>query len=156
MPQCPFCGSDLPGVQTLCQKCYDARYAQIARPRSFLESMRQFVSNPLCLTEEDLLEESRVSFLVVVAFWCSGLLICWFGGWARVHYKYSLFSNEVLSGALLCIGISIFMSLVLARTNLRLHWKIASPVFVAISMGVAGHFFIGSNGVHKLIEAVKW
>ena len=46
MSQCPDCGCDLPGFQTLCSECYDARYAGVGRPKSLLESIRQFGSNP--------------------------------------------------------------------------------------------------------------
>jgi hypothetical protein len=142
MPQCPSCGSELPGLQTLCQKCYDAEYDQVGRPRSFLKSIRRFVTNPLSLSEKDLTEGGSVSVLFFIAFWCSGLVFCWFGGWAGVHFEYSPFSRAVLPGALSCIGISVIASLALARTNLKLHWRVASPVFTMISVGVAGNFFI--------------
>ena len=34
MPRCSDCHRDLPpGFQTLCQECYDAKYAQIGRPK---------------------------------------------------------------------------------------------------------------------------
>jgi len=46
MSQCPDCGCDLPGFQTLCSECYDARYAGVGRAKSLLESIRQFGSNP--------------------------------------------------------------------------------------------------------------
>jgi hypothetical protein len=29
MPQCPDCGCDLPSLQSLCPKCYDAKYAAL-------------------------------------------------------------------------------------------------------------------------------
>jgi hypothetical protein len=118
--------------------------------------MRLFASNPLSLTEEDLMAGRMVPALFFIAFWCSGLVFCWFGGWARVHFEYSPFSREVLPGALSCIGISLLLSLALARTNLKLHWRVASPMFTMISIGVAGNFFIGSRGVYRLIETVNW
>jgi len=33
MSQCPDCGCDLPGFQTLCEKCYEARYTVMGQPR---------------------------------------------------------------------------------------------------------------------------
>ena len=119
-------------------------------PRPLLESMRLFVANPLQITEAHILEARGVSLWLPIAFWCSGLFFCWFGGWARVHYQYSPLSHEVLSGALLCSGVSVVLSLALARTNLKLHWKIASIMFFINSMGIAGFFFIGSHAAHKV------
>ncbi len=46
MSRCPDCGCDLPSFQTLCSKCYDARYAEVGRPKSLLESIRPFGLNP--------------------------------------------------------------------------------------------------------------
>jgi hypothetical protein len=146
MPKCSDCCCDLPGLETLCSRCHDARYVQMSRPRHLEESVRQFLSNPLGLTAEDFLQdEDKVTVPVAIACWCGGLLICWFGGWVKADYKYPAFSDEVLWGALVCLLISIGATLVFARTNLKMHWRIASTVFAVSAWGVAGWFFIGSG-----------
>ena len=33
MPRCSSCNREIPGFQTLCQKCYDTEYARISHPR---------------------------------------------------------------------------------------------------------------------------
>ena len=136
MPICSDCRCDLPGVETLCSKRYDVRYARMGGPKPLKESIR--------LTAEDLLQQ-KVTIPVAIACWCGGLLICWLGGWVKADYKYPAFSGEVLSGALVCILVSISATLVFARTNLKLHWRIASTVFAVSAYGVAGWFFIGSG-----------
>jgi hypothetical protein len=107
--------------------------------------MRQYVSNPLGLAAEDFLQEEKITIPVAIACWCGGLLMCWLGGWMKADYKYSAFSDEVLSGALTCVLVSISATLVFARTNLKLQWKIASAVFALSAYGVAGWFFIGAG-----------
>jgi hypothetical protein len=52
MPQCSYCGCDLPALTDVCRKCFDARYAEIDRPKSFLE----ILTNPAGLTAEGLRE----------------------------------------------------------------------------------------------------
>ena len=145
MPHCSECGCDLPTFETVCSKCYDARYAGMGRPKHFLESMQQFLANPLRLTAEDLLQEEKVTLPVALACWGGGLLICWFGGLARADFKCSASSDEVFSGALICVLISLGATLALARTNGKLHWRIASTVFAVSSWGVMGFLYIGSR-----------
>jgi hypothetical protein len=50
MPQCSYCGCDLPALTDICRKCFDARYAEIDRPKSLME----IVTNPTGLTAEEL------------------------------------------------------------------------------------------------------
>ena len=50
MPRCSYCGCDLPASTDICRKCFEARYAEIDRPKSFLE----IVTNPRGLTAEEL------------------------------------------------------------------------------------------------------
>lgn len=107
--------------------------------------MKEFLSNPIKLTAKDLLQEEKMPLAVIVACWCGGLLICWLGGWAKANFKYSVFSSEVLSATLLCVLISTVSTLVFARTNRKLHWKIASAVFAVSAWGIAGWFLIGSH-----------
>jgi hypothetical protein len=156
MSQCPSCGRELPGLQTLCAECYESRYVAIGQRRGFLQELRWFVLNPLGISEQDLTEASGLPLFFTVGCWCIGLLLCWFGGWAKVHYQYSLFSDVVLRGALVCLIISLILSLVLARKNLHFHWKLASFTFVLMSMGVAGWFYVGSNAFTALAKVVNW
>jgi len=92
----------------------------------------------------------------VLFFWCSGLLLCWFGGWAKARYQYPVLSDIVLRGMLLCVGISLALSLVIARRGLHVYWKVASLTFLLMSLGVSGHFYIGSNAIKSLAKAMKW
>src|SRR5437016_5793026 len=52
MPRCSDCHCDLPGFETLCSKCLEARYSELSHPKSVLESMQQFASNPMGITPE--------------------------------------------------------------------------------------------------------
>jgi hypothetical protein len=93
------------------------------------------VSNPFGITPEQV---PSMRLPGVIFCCCFGLLVCWFGGFAEVGYKYSLFSDVVLSGALLVLVksavLSLGLSLYLARNNLGMYWEIALGGFVAISI----------------------
>lgn len=118
MPRCSDCRCDLPSFETLCSKCFEARYSAVGRPKSFLESVRQYVSNPFGITPDQV---PSMRLPAVLFCCCFGLLVCWFGGFAEVGYKYSLFSDVVLSGAFLVLVksavLSLGLSLYLARKN---------------------------------------
>jgi hypothetical protein len=142
MPQCSVCGCELPGLDTLCANCYNAKYADVGNPKPFLEgirrsvsreSIRRFVSNPMGITPEDIRDESKIPLPVVIAFCCGGLLFCWFGAFDRFDYKYSMVSEEVFSEAFLILGMSAALSLSLARKDLRVCWRSASFLFCRIS-----------------------
>jgi len=156
MSRCPYCDCELPGFQTLCDDCYEKRRTEVGKPRSFVETLRKFVANPLAITDQQVMDMRAVPMWAVVCFWCGGLLFCWFGGWAKSRYQFSILSNAVLRGTLLCLAISLALSLALSRRNLHLYWKNASAVFFLISMGVAGHYYIGSNAIRVLAKAIKW
>jgi len=100
--------------------------------------MRQYISNPLGLAPEQVRSESKMRLPGAIAGCCGGLLACWFGGFAKVGYKYSLFSDVVFSGAFFILvksaGLSLGLSLFLARKNLRLYWEIALGMFFVISL----------------------
>jgi hypothetical protein len=72
---------------------------------------------------------------------CGGVLVCWYAGFAKFGYKYSLLSDAVVSGAfqilLQVAGLSLGMSLFLARKNLKLYWEIALSGFLMVSFGYA-------------------
>jgi hypothetical protein len=134
MPHCSDCRCDLPNFETLCSKCFEARYSELARPKSLLESMRQYILNPLRLTPKS---ESKMSPPAAIVGCCAGVLVCWFGAFAGVGYKHPFFSGVVLSGAFRILvksaGLSLGMSLFLAKKNLRLYWEIAMRVFFVVS-----------------------
>jgi hypothetical protein len=135
MPQCSYCYCDLPGDETLCSKCFEARYSKLGHPTSLLQSIRQWVSNPLGLTPES---ERTIRLPAAVFFCFGGILLCWYGGFARVGYRHSLFSEEVVSGALLILvksaGLSLGLALFMARKNLKLYWEAALVLFLGISL----------------------
>ena len=97
----------------------------------------------------------RAPILLVTCFWCSGLLLCWFGGWAKARYQYPPLSSVVFRGTLLCAGISFVLTLAWARRNLHLYWRCAALVFFWMSVGVSGHFYIGSNAFSTPVRALK-
>ena len=135
MPQCSDCHCDLPGFETLCSKCLEARYSELGHPKSVLESMRLFVSNPFGITLES---KSKMGRRGAIACSCGGVLLCWLGGFAKVAYKCPLFSDAVLYGSFQCLvksaSLSLGLSLFLARKNLRLYWEVALGGFLAISL----------------------
>jgi hypothetical protein len=135
VPLCSDCRCELPGFETLCSKCFGARYSALGHPKSFLESVRQYVSNPFGITPEQV---PSINFRGVLFCCCAGLLVCWFGGFARVGYRYPVFSHEVFSEAFLVVVksavLSLGLSLYLARKNLGMYWEIALGLFLAISI----------------------
>lgn len=40
MPRCPYCRRTLPGVETLCQTCFDAGYGRVTAPNPWWLSLR--------------------------------------------------------------------------------------------------------------------
>jgi hypothetical protein len=133
MPKCLDCRRDLPSLETLCSKCFEARYSKFDRPKSFLESVQQYVSNPWGITPE-----TERGMPYPWAFACGSALICWYGAFARLGYKCSLLSNAVLVGTFLVIVksvvLSLGLSLFLARKNLKLYWEVALVLFLTISI----------------------
>ena len=97
----------------------------------------------------------EMPILPILCFWCGGLLLCWFGGFAKSRYQYSIFSDVVLRGMLLCFGISLGLAVALARRKLHVYWRGVSFAFLLMSMGVSGHFYIGSHAVSTLVRALK-
>jgi hypothetical protein len=135
MPQCSGCRCDLPGLETVCSKCLETRYSELDHSKSFLESVLSYISNPLGVTAAS---ESKMPLSGAIFCCCGGVFVCWYAGFAKVGYKYSLFSDAVFSGAfqilLQVAGLSLGMSIFLARKNLKLYWEIAFSGFLAISL----------------------
>ena len=97
--------------------------------------MWQYVLNPFGLTPES---ESKMRLPAAILLGCSGVLLCWFGGFAKLGYQYSFFSNAVFSEAFQVLvksaGLSLVLSLYLARKNPKLYWEIALGGFWGISI----------------------
>jgi hypothetical protein len=70
-----------------------------------------------------------------------GLGINWLGGYARFRSRYSVFSRTVLLETFLLLLVSVTISAVIGRRN----WRYALLLFVCVSLGVAGFFFIGAR-----------
>jgi len=61
MSQCPDCGCSLPDSQTLCNGCYEARYAEVGRPRKS-KSFRERLTRPNVLLFLGLLAFGFIEF----------------------------------------------------------------------------------------------
>lgn len=138
MSRCPGCKNDLAPFQTLCSKCYDARYSKIDQRVSLLSSLSAYVSNPLAITQESVSETSLSEAVVCLAI---GIAACWWGGFAEYGYRPTLFSFPVFSGAfdilLKSAALSLALALLLARKNLRMYWDVALGLFVVVAMTYA-------------------
>jgi len=134
MPRCLDCRRELPSFETLCSKCFEARYSEASHPPPLLRSFGRYVSNPFGVTHDSKPTMRLPGFVFCC---CGGVLLCWYGGFAELGYKYALFSNAVLSAALLILAkswcLSLGLSLFLARKNLSLYWEVALGGFLAIS-----------------------
>ena len=122
MPHCSVCCRDLPRLETLCSRCFETRYSELAHPKPFLASTLSYLSNSLGAAAQSKLRMPLSS----VIFCCSaGILLCWFAGFAKLGYQYSFFSGAVLSESFQVLvksaGLSLALSLFLARKNLRLY-----------------------------------
>ncbi len=102
MSQCPDCGCDLPGFQTLGSECYDAKYAGVGRPKRFLESIRQFGSNPRRRQEV----EDRINAQPWWLAWCFaviGLGFDWRCAFEWFAGNVPFYSELVLGRAMLIV-----------------------------------------------------
>src|ERR1700685_3880319 len=116
MPHCADCGSDLPAFQTLCSKCYDARYADLGRPKSILESVRQSGSN---LRRKQVLED-RIRVQPWWLGWCFAVIgvgCDWYSAFEWLYGTYSLSSPPVLRGLVLIVGLCASISFLSVRRH---------------------------------------
>jgi hypothetical protein len=138
MPRCLDCRCVLPGFDTLCSNCLEARYSRLDNPKTILESAWQYVLNPLGLKDERLRSGSAMTPQLALIIAGIGLAVCWFGGFAKLGYQDSLFSGEVFSeafevavkSALWALALSLYAT----RKNLRLYWEAALFIFVTSSI----------------------
>jgi hypothetical protein len=102
MPQCPDCGCDLPSFQTLCSKCFDARYAEVGSPKSFLESIWEVGSNPR--RQEVIANRIKSQPWWLVWFFAAiGLGLDWRCAFEWFSGKYVFYSETVLDRTILIV-----------------------------------------------------
>jgi len=134
MPQCPDCGCDLPSFQTLCSRCFEARYAEVGRPKSFTESIRQFGSNPRRWEAI----ENRITQPCWLA-WCFaviGLVVDWRLAFESFGGRNSASSESVLyETALIVIWIGA-LAAVVVRVTRGARWRNLGAVFLLFSLVV--------------------
>lgn len=135
MSHCSHCRCDLPGLETLCSKCYEARCSKLDQRKPWLRSVLRYLSNPLGITRET--KSQMTALAAVLCIWV-GVFACWFGGFAKLGYKHAFFSAAVFSDAALILlqsaSMSLGVSLFLVRKNLSLYWEAALGVFAGISV----------------------
>jgi hypothetical protein len=140
MSQCSDCGRDLPSFQTLCSRCYDARYAELGRPKSLLESILQFGSNPIKrrVIEDRInainLEEPRRFLWRIVLVVAIGVAFDWHCGFGWFEGRYSPFSAPVLyKTGLIVAGCSAAAVLAVCLIR-RAGWRDACYLFSVFSL----------------------
>jgi len=152
MPQCPDCGCDLPSFQTLCSKCYDARYADVGRPRSILESIRQFGSNP---RREQVIQD-RIKAQPWWLAWCFAVIgvgCDWYSAFEFFYGRYPLCSEPVLRGLVLIVALfaSIAFLAVRRRTAISREFPWAFFAFSYVLFG----FMIRPYARRSVVESGK-
>jgi hypothetical protein len=146
MPNCLYCDCELPGTEKVCRSCYDDQYSKLNGPvQPISVRLRRLLSNPMGITKEKLATTPNPSFVVVIACGVAGLLICWLGGFARIHYRSSLLSELAIMGGIRCLILSSSYVLLVARDGLNILWKVVPYAFLLSSWGVAGWYFIGAS-----------
>jgi hypothetical protein len=146
MPNCLHCDCVLPGAEKVCRSCYEERYSNLNAPKQPLSAqLRRLISNPTGITQEELATTPNPAPAVVIACCVVGLLVCWFGGFAKVHYRFSLSSELVILGGIRCLVLSLSYVVVMARDGWRILWKVVPHAFLLSSWGVAGWYFIRSS-----------
>lgn len=133
MLKCPDCGSDLPGFQTLCSKCFDARYATLGRPKSILESIWQFGSNP----RREQAREDRIKgqpWWLAWGFAFIGLALDWRCAFEWFAGRSSFYSEIVLGRTVAIVLASAGVSLLLVCLVRAARWRDTLWLFSLFSM----------------------
>jgi len=135
MPQCSDCGCDVPPLQSLCSKCYDARYADLGRPKSILESIWPFGSN----SRREQVREDRIKaqpWCLAWTFAAIGLALDWRCAFEWFAGRSSFYSEIVLGRTVLivlaCAGVSLLLVCVVRTAK----WRDALLLFSLFSMAV--------------------
>jgi len=145
MPQCPDCGCDLPSLQTLCSKCFDARYALAGRPQSFLESIHQFGSNP---RRQQVIQDriKAESWWVPWCFAAVGLALDW-----RLAFEWLAGRSFFLSPAVLgktglivlpCAGVALLAVCLTRQARLRDGLVLFSAISMIVYRFLSTHWDI--------------
>jgi hypothetical protein len=152
VPRCSSCGCDLAGLEELCSKCFEARYAEIDRPKSLLESIRQFGSNPLRQHEI----EKRIKAQPWWLAWCFAVIgvgCDWYSAFEWFCGRYSLRSGSVLRGLVLIVALcaSIAFLAVRRRTAISREFPWAFFAFSYVLFG----FMIRPYARRSVVECGK-
>jgi len=134
MSKCRDCGCDLPSLQTVCSRCYDAKYAGVGvgRPNSLLESVRQFGSNP----RRRHAIENRIKAQPWWLAWCFaflGLGLDWRCAFEWFAGKSSFYAAPVLGRNVLIVLACAGVALLVLFVTRELRWRYASPLFCLVS-----------------------
>lgn len=132
MSQCPDCGCDLPSFQALCSECYDARYVEVGRPKSLLESIREGGSN---LRRQQVIED-RMKAQPWWLAWCFaaiGLGLDWRCAFEWFAGKYVFYSEPVLDRTVLIVLACAGVALVAVWLTREPRWRVASTLFLVFS-----------------------
>jgi len=134
MSRCSNCDRELPGFDTLCAECFEARSAQLEHPEPFLQAVGRRISNPFGITAET---KSTMTLRPAAVVGGIAVLFYWYGAFALFGYHRPPFSSEVLSGALFVLlksaCLSLALSLFLSRKNLGMYWEVSLGVFLGLS-----------------------
>ena len=131
MSQCSDCGRDLPSFQTLCSKCYDARYGEVGRPKSLLESIRPFESNP----RRRRATEDRINAQPWWQAWCLaviGLGLDWRCAFEWFAGKNPFYSELVLGRAALIVLACAGVALLAVCVTRGRRWRVTSTFWFCV------------------------
>jgi len=143
MSKCRYCECELPGNEQSCLPCYESRYAAIGKPKPPIKDLvLGFIANPLGLKVEDL--ETRRSFGADIICTTIGLLLCWLGGYAKLHYQVPAVSKPVLHAAEFCLVLAVPLALFFVRIGWKIYWRGFCFAFLFFSYGIYGWFAIGA------------
>jgi hypothetical protein len=121
MPQCTDCGCDLPGLETLCSRCYDATYSEIGRSRSLLESMRRREGRRTIGNQDT--AKARQPWWLVLCWAIGGLGFAWDCAFELFSGRYSFCSEPVLRKmgviVVLCSAVSLLAVFLVRSARLR-------------------------------------
>jgi hypothetical protein len=132
MPQCPDCGCDLPSLQSLCPKCYDARYAEVGSPKSPLESIREVRSNPR--RQEVIADRIKSQPLWRHVCWAViGIGLDWRCAFEWFAGKHAFYSETVLDRTILIVLACASAALLIVCLSRRVKLWFASALFLGLS-----------------------
>lgn len=149
MPRCSYCGSELPGLERVCPGCYEGNYAELSRPRSFLDSIRRFILNPPtrhARGDEDS-AKARQPWWLMSCWILGGLGFDWDCAFEWFSTKHPLFSEPVLGRtviiSLCCAAVAFLLACVVRRARFReapaMFFLVSSQVWFYLTTGWIVH-----------------